>query len=104
MAVTLVTGLELALLLQIWIGTLCSLYDWTGIKSSNPYLKWENQFRSCDQGQEQKFRSKNHGSILYISISKINRTIVESYIIYVELYTSLESVKEFGKFGSSEEF
>ena len=42
--------------------------------------------------------------ILYISISKINRTINESYIIYVELYTSLESVKEFGKFGSSEEF
>ena len=42
--------------------------------------------------------------ILYLSISKINRTRVERYIIYVELYTSLESVKEFGKFENCEEF
>ena len=57
-----------------------------------------------NQGTVHSYDIQLSRAILYISISKINRTRVESYIIYVELYTSLESVKEFGKFESSEEF
>ena len=57
---TLVTGLELTVLLQTGVRTFYSGPVLQGTKSSDPYLKQDSQFRSCDQGQEHKFRSKNH--------------------------------------------
>ena len=50
---TLVTGPELTALLQTGVGTFDSGPVLYGTQSSDPYLKQDSQFRSCDRGPGQ---------------------------------------------------